>query len=340
MKRIAIFLLLSTLATVMYAADAPKRPRILGVAHMAIYVSDLQKARTFYRDFLGYDEAFSIRRQDGSDRIAFIKINEDQYLELFSEDPKQDGHMNHVSVFTDSAENMRLYLASKGVKVPEKVGTGKVGNANFNIIDPDGHTLEIVEYKPESWTRQNTGKHLPDTRISTHMTHFGITVKDLDASMKFYGDILGFQETWRGSTSPKSLSWVNMKVPDGSDYIEFMLYARPLTIEQLGTKNHVCLVVPDVEKAAAALAPRAAKTGYTLPMEMKTGINGKRQVNLFDPDGTRIEVMEPNTFDGKLVPSSTAPAPKFDPNAPAESKRVKNTEDSKQTAPTAAAAAK
>lgn len=43
---------------------------------------------------------------------------------------------------------------------------------------------------------------------------------------------------------------------------------------------------------------------------MKVGKNGKRQVNLFDPDGTRIELMEPNTADGKAVPPSTTPPPK------------------------------
>jgi lactoylglutathione lyase len=336
MKRIAVFLLLAGMAATMNAANEVKRPRILGVAHMAIYVSDLQKARAFYKDFLGYDEVYTLKRADGSDRIAFIKINEDQYLEVFAENPQADGHMNHVSVFTDSAENMRLYLASKGVKVPEKVGTGKIGNSNFNITDPDGHTLEIVEYKPESWTRQNTGKHLPDTRVSNHMTHFGITVKDLDASLKFYRDILGFSETWRGGAG-KYLSWVNMKVPDGTDYIELMLYPRPLTMEQMGTKNHVCLVVPDVVKTVAALEPRAKRTGYATPMEVKTGVNGKRQVNLFDPDGTRVEVMEPNTFDGKPVPSSMAPPPKFDPTASPEVKGAKTQGDGKQAAPPAAA---
>jgi len=39
------------------------------------------------------------------------------------------------------------------------------------------------------------------------------------------------------------------------------------------------------------------------------GKNGKRQVNLYDPDGTRVELMEPNTVDGKAVASSTAPPP-------------------------------
>jgi lactoylglutathione lyase len=33
------------------------------------------------------------------------------------------------------------------------------------------------------------------------------------------------------------------------------------------------------------------------------------EVNLFDPDGTRVELMEPNTIDGKPAPSSTAPPP-------------------------------
>jgi catechol 2,3-dioxygenase-like lactoylglutathione lyase family enzyme len=304
--------------------EQPKRPKILGISHMAIYVSDLNKARAFYKDFLGYDEVFTLKRDDGSDRIAFIKINEDQYLEVFSEAPKNDGHLNHFSIFTDDAEAMRLYLASRGVKVPEKVGKGKIGNANFNIIDPDGHTLEIVEYKPDSWTRKATGKALPDSRISTHMPHLGFTVKDLDASMKFYGDILGFHEIWRGSPSPRVLSWVHMQVPDGSDFFEFMLYSHPFTMEQLGVKNHVCLVVPDIERAVAALNARPARKNYTLPMEIRTGVNGKRQLNLFDPDGTRVEIMEPNTFDGKPVPPSTAPAPKFDPNAAPETKAKKS----------------
>ena len=42
---------------------------------------------------------------------------------------------------------------------------------------------------------------------------------------------------------------------------------------------------------------------------MRVGRNGRRQINLYDPDGTRVEIMEPRTADGKPVPPSTAPAP-------------------------------
>lgn len=289
--------------------DAPQRPKILGVAHMALFESDLDKARHFYKDFLGFAEPYQLKRKDGTDRIAFIKINEDQYLELFAEPPKQDGHMNHISVQTDDANAMRLYLAAAGVKVPEKVGKGRIGNSNFNITDPDGHTVEIVQYEADGWTRQNKGKFLPDTRISDHMTHVGVLVGNLEASTNFYHGILGFNEFWRGGGSPKVLSWVNMRVPDGSDYLEMMLYREYPNPQQVGTKNHICLVVPDVDKAVEALKSRPAFKDYGREIKIQLGVNRKRQANLYDPDGTRVELMEPDTIDGKPVPSSDAPPP-------------------------------
>src|ERR1700730_6567380 len=309
MKRLAISLLLAISFPGSSGADQVKRPRVLGVAHMALFVSDLPKARAFYKDFLGYEEPYVLKREDGSDRIAFIKINEHQYIELFAENPRQDGHLNHISFFTDSAQNMRDYLASRGVSVPDRVGKGRIGNLNFNIVDPDGHTVEIVQYEPAGWTLREKGKFIPDTRISTHMMHVGVVVGALEPAMKFYRDILGFREFWRGSSSGKELSWVNMRVPDGDDYLEFMLYAKRPDAEQMGVKNHICLVTPDIKKAVAILESRPARKNYTRPIEIKVGKNGKRQVNLFDPDGTRIELMEPNTVDGKVVPSSTAPPP-------------------------------
>ena len=318
MKRFAAFLLTliltafftnSTGSSQTGASPRKSRPHILGVAHMALYVSDLQAARAFYKDFLGYAEPFALKREDGSDRIAFIKINDDQYIELFAESPKQDGQLNHIAFFTDSAEAMRDYLASSGIKVPDKVGKGRIGNSNFNILDPDGHTVEIVEYQPDSWTRREKGKFMPDTRISTRIAHLGVLVGAVDPAMKFYRDVLGFQEFWRGSSTGKVLSWINMRVPDGNDYLEFMLYATPQDAAQMGVKNHICLLVPDIKQAVATLESRPARKNYSRPIEIRVGINGKRQANLFDPDGTRIELMEPNTADGKPVPSSTAPPP-------------------------------
>ncbi len=139
------------------AAEAPARPRILGIAHIAFYVSDLAKAREFWIDFLGYQECFNLKKPDGSVRIAFIKIDDSQYIELFTEKPRGNMMLNHISFYTEDAEAMRDYLAAKGVKVPEKVGKGQTGNKNYNIVDPDGNIVEIVEYQPDSWTAREKG---------------------------------------------------------------------------------------------------------------------------------------------------------------------------------------
>jgi lactoylglutathione lyase len=287
------------------------RPRVLGVAHVAVYVTDLAKARTFYEGFLGFDEEpFTLKKSDGSERIVFIKVNDTQYLELFAEDPKSDGRLNHISIFTDSADRMRAYLAAKGVKVPDTVGKGQTGNKNFNIKDPDDHTVEVVEYQPDSWTTREAGRHMPDTRVSTRIMHAGFLVGDLDRSLQFYTGVLGFTEFWRGSASGTTLSWVNMRVPDGDDYVEFMLYGTLPAPDQRGTKNHVSLAVSDAQKAVEELKRRAARGLYGRDIAVQIGVNRKRQVNLFDPDGTRIELMELTTVDGKPAPSSTAPPPR------------------------------
>lgn len=292
------------------AAHAAQRPPITGVSHIALYAHDVNKSRAFYKDFLGFAEPFSLTNKDGSLRVTWIKINDRQSIELFPEKEAGSDRLNHVSLETSDAEAMRAYLASRGVKVPEKVGQGRIGNLNFNITDPDGHTVEIVQYAPDSWTVREKGKFMPEGRISTHMTHVGILVGELEPTLKFYRDILDGRETWRGGRDAKQLSWVNVKLPDTDDYVEFMLYAELPTPDKRGKQHHLCLVVPDIEKTKAILDQRAAHAGYTRPMEIATGINRKRQLNLWDPDGTRVELMEPRTVDGLPAPASTAPPPR------------------------------
>src|SRR5215471_7813280 len=127
MKRLVISLLLISLFVRSTAGDTIKRPRLLGLAHVALFVSDLQKARAFYEDLLGYQEPYVLKGDNGSDRIVFIKINDYQYIELFAESPSHDGQLNHISFFTDSAQRMRDYLESSGIKVPHQVAKGRIG---------------------------------------------------------------------------------------------------------------------------------------------------------------------------------------------------------------------
>ena len=294
------------------AADAPKRPQIVGVSHIALYAHDLDKSRAFYKDFLGFAEPYSLTNADGTPHIVWIKINDRQSIELFAEGPTNAGtdRLSHIALETDDAAGMRDYLVAHGVAAPAKVGKGKIGNWNYFVQDPSGRTVEIVQYGADGWTLLNQGKFMPDTRIATNMPHVGILTGDLEAAQKFYQGILGCKEIWRGTRDPAALSWVHEQLPENRDFVELMLYSVLPAPDQRGTAHHLCLEVPDLDKAKAILESRAAKIGYTKPMTIRTGVIRKRLMDLYDPDGTRVELMEPKTVDGLPAPSSTAPPPK------------------------------
>jgi catechol 2,3-dioxygenase-like lactoylglutathione lyase family enzyme len=299
-----------TLALSTILCAQPARPRILGIAHIAVSVTDIDKARAYYKDFLGFSESSPLNNPDGTLHLAFIKVNDYQYIQLSPGLKPGDDRLRNISFYTDDAERMRVYLASRGVAVPDRVPKGGNGDLHLNVKDPDGHTVEIVQYLPDGWAMRDKGKFMPDSRISKRIAHFGVLVGDANAAIHFYGDILGFHETWRGSSTGTVLSWINMQVPDGNDSIEFMLYKDMPPPDQRGTAHHLCLEVPSVSSTLETLQAKPYARTYSRPLEPRTGINRRRQLNIYDPDGTRAEVMEPVTVDGKPPVPSTAPLPR------------------------------
>lgn len=294
-------------ATVVLAQ--PVRPHILGVAQISILVSDLDRARAFYEDFLGFAEPFSFGRADGPIRSAFIKVDDFQYIEITSGLKPDEDRLSGIAFYTDDASGLRAYLASRGVAAADEVHTGATGDLTFHFNDLDGHRIEVIQYMPKGWAMRNKGRFRGDTRISTHIAHVGVLVGDGKAAVDFYGGVLGFQETLRGSSTGTVLSWINMRVPDGTDGVEFMLYEHQPPAGRRGMEHHLCLETPNIPVALETLRARPNARSYGRPFEIVTGSNRRRHVNLFDPDGTRTELMEPFTVDGKPAVSSTAPLP-------------------------------
>lgn len=283
---------LITFASAQSGKEPLPRPLIVGVAHIAFQVSDIAKARDFYGGVLGYEEPFQLFNPDGSLALTYFKVNDRQYIETFPGlPPDQDERLKHIAFETTDIEALRVYLQSKGVKVPDKHGQGRDGNFNFTVADADGHTVEFVEYRPGSLHTKAKGKYVSSQRISDRILHVGVTVADAAAADKFYKDVLGFSEIWRGGRDEATLNWINMKVPDGTDYLEYMLTTGKPTRQQLGSSHHVALLVPDIQKAL-----ETARLRMDDPAKVRSpqvGRNRRWQLNLFDPDGSRAELMEP-----------------------------------------------
>lgn len=289
-------------------AQQEGRPRIVGMPHVDFRVHDMEASRHFYKDFLGFSEPFDIVT-DGKLIMAFIKINDRQYVELSPEASPTEPRFVHLALETDDADALRRYVKSKGYKASDKpAARGRIRNIGTGLEDPDGNRIDVTQYTPDGESMLHAGKDMSDKRISTRMLHVGFYVSKPETA-RYYEDILGFREFWRGSADDKAASYSNLMVPEGSDYVEFILGARPTTPERYGTVYHIALEVPDMDAAIAKLNANPARKDYKREISAKTGKNHKRQCNLFDPDGMRVELMEDHTVDG--MPSPMTPLPMF-----------------------------
>jgi lactoylglutathione lyase len=269
------------------------RPAIIGVAHIGLRTDNLEASRKFYAGALGLQEPFSLDKpatEGGGLLLTYFKVNDHQYIEMFPEltDPKMD-RLSHISFETADAEQLRAYLASKGVKVPERPEPMEDGNRGFDVDDPDGHVVEFVQFMPGSLHSRNFGKFLPESRISQRIIHVGVVVKDRAAADHFYKDILGFKDIWHGGMTDKETDWVDMRVPEGTDWLEYMLNVHNPDPHELGVMHHLALGVVSVKAGYET----AVKRGYKSSEQPQIGRDGKWQFNMYDPNFTRVELMEP-----------------------------------------------
>jgi catechol 2,3-dioxygenase-like lactoylglutathione lyase family enzyme len=262
--------------------QTPKRPAITGVSHVAVYAKDQEASKRFYGELLelplvaGRDGVFAV----GSQQVIEIE-------KMPSAEP--ESKIAHVAFATADAEAMRKYLVSRKVSVPESVHGEKDGTRWFQLQDPEGHTIEFVQ---QGGNPQSTATSNATNGISQRMIHAGFVVRNREAQDRFYKDVLGFRVYWHGGMKDNETDWMDMQVPDGQDWLEYML-VRPeskLDARTLGILNHIALGTPDIKKAAHQLESRGWKSSEDEHAQI--GRDGKWQLNLYDPDSTRVELME------------------------------------------------
>jgi catechol 2,3-dioxygenase-like lactoylglutathione lyase family enzyme len=264
---------------------AAERPRIIGISHLALRVSDMAAAKAFYGGILGLSErpgpAFAIGPRQ------YVLIEPGLH-------PQDIERLTHLAFQTSDVAAMAKYLTARGLKVDQPAD--RCEETAIHVIDPDGHVIEFVQAAwppPAPKLGAPTAAASGARALSTRMLHAGLTIKNQEAADKFYRDVLGFSEIWRGGRDEKTIDWINMRVPEGTEYLEYMLVTSPPDRQRLGSAHHLCLTVTDIQSTfeeATRRTPAAARAKLAVP---NVGRNGRWQLNLFDPDGTRTELMEP-----------------------------------------------
>lgn len=281
-------LMLSSAPFDLGAQTGPKRPPITGVASFAAKVGDMAEARKFYSGVLGLEEAFTIKNPAGGSDLTTFKINDSQYVYIAPDlKDANDSRLLFVGFETTDARALRTYLASKGVDVPASVAPDPEGNLSLFVKDPEGNTVQFIQYQASSVHGRSKGKFLSARRLSDHALHVGYRIMDPAKLDAFYKDILGYRLIWKGGGRDDRFDWISMAVPDGNQWIEYMVNTGTPSVRQLGVLNHLALGTLDIETAHTHVVER----GYTDKAVPSIGRDGRWLMHLYDKDLTRTEFM-------------------------------------------------
>jgi catechol 2,3-dioxygenase-like lactoylglutathione lyase family enzyme len=285
----AVLTALATAALISAHAQSPVRPLVTGVSHLSVYTSDGAKTEHFYVHDMG-----GVKRPDPENaagvRYYFNPIQFVEVLPLPATQRDSKNRMDHVAFNTANAESLRRYLAAHNVTVPTSVQKGGDGSFWFQVDDPEGNHIQFIQ-------PPTNPERIPENPLSNHIIHVGFIVHNQAAEDAFFRQVLGFRPYWYGGRNGKT-EWVSQQVPNGNDWLEYMLVSGPetsgipatMTQETAGVLNHFSLGVFNMEKSVNMLYDDDRLTAKH--SDPKIGADAKWQINIYDPDGTRAEVME------------------------------------------------
>lgn len=129
---------------------------IAGLAHVAIKVTDLDRSLDFYVNKLGFAEMMRLHQEDGSVWLVYLRITDDQYLEVFpgAETDRAPGWnangMNHLCLAIDNIEGLVKEIEAAGIALLMPLKFAVDGNWQAWIEDPDGNRIELMQMAPDS----------------------------------------------------------------------------------------------------------------------------------------------------------------------------------------------
>jgi catechol 2,3-dioxygenase-like lactoylglutathione lyase family enzyme len=273
MRRPSLLVLLLTVASF---AQSQQRPAITGVAFFRMYTADPAASAAFYGKTLGFHST-------ESNGLTIYSVNDAQWLEVKAlPTPSPASRMEAVAFTTRNAAALERYLKAHSVVIDQPLKHGI-----FGVHDPEGNLVLFVQQgvKP-------AGVPPPSPTATSHrIIHAGFMVTDRAKEDAFWRGILGFRPYWYGGPKPDVINWVSLQVPDGSDWIEYMLNNPPNpTLQHIGVMDHFSLGVVSMKDTVTELAANHCEGPNCSKSQM--GRDGKVQLNLYDPDLTRVEFME------------------------------------------------
>ena len=128
---------------------------VVGVGHVAIKVTDLDRSLDYYQKRLGFPEMLRLFNDDGTTWLVYLRITDEQYLEIFpgAENDRAPGWnangVNHICFTIDDLDATVARIEAAGIELLSPIKPGVDGNRQAWLEDPDGNRIELMEMAPD-----------------------------------------------------------------------------------------------------------------------------------------------------------------------------------------------
>ena len=130
------------------------RPRLQGLRHVALYVSDVERSLVFYRDVMGMELEWrpapdSVYLTSGTDNLALHRRGP----VLPSQSQSTDQTLDHIGFVVPSAadvDDWARFLEGHDVTLAMVPKTHRDGARSLYFHDPDGIRIQIIHHPPIS----------------------------------------------------------------------------------------------------------------------------------------------------------------------------------------------
>ena len=308
---------------------------VTAVDSVGMTVSDMDRAVDFYAKVLTFEKVSDVE-VDGGDyerlegvfglrmRVVRMRLGEEsielaEYLAPRGRPippglRSNDRSFQHVAIIVSDMDaayrklrEHRVEHASPGPQRLPDWNKSAGGIKAFNLRDPDGHPLEILEF-PEG--KGDPRWHRPSGRLFLGIDHTAIVVGDTDASLKFYRDLLGFRvagESENYGIEQERLNNVfgaRLRItglrPPAGPAVEFLEYLAPRDgLPAPETKSNDVLHrrtrAVTADAAAAAKKLFTGRADFVSPGAVETArreLGFRKGMLVRDPDGHVVELFE------------------------------------------------
>ena len=140
----AILLVTGILIGSMMQSAFGQQNRVLTLNHVGIAVDNLEEARRFYTQTMGFREAWR-----NNQTTTFVQVSRDTFLELMPASPTRRAGLDHFGFQVDDAQATTARLKQAGMTVSDV----RISPSNLfvaSVTDPWGVRFELHQARPDS----------------------------------------------------------------------------------------------------------------------------------------------------------------------------------------------